>query len=171
MQEQPREELQPERVRIVRQESLIAKGLEDKLQNLLLAEADVENVMENTARLARALETGEEPDFSWVPDRLRVQVISEWNEARERVEALKEARREERSERATELAEEVEDLELKEAAERAAKLDELERQFEEASQEVSERAERRARAAEPTMVVRPKRSFFERMLGRHKKSE
>lgn len=155
---------------MVRQESMIAKGLEDKLQNLLLAEADVENVMDNTAALARALETGKEPDFSWVPDRLRVQVMSEWNDAHERIESFKEAQREQRTERASELAEEVEDLELKEAAERAAKLDELERQFEEASQEVSERAERRAIAAEPTAITK-KETFFQRMLRRRKKSE
>lgn len=171
MQEQPQGELQPERVRVVRQESVIAKGLEDKLQNMLLAEPDAQNVMEGTAQLARAAERGEEPDFSWVPDRLRVQVMSEWNEARDRIAAFKEAQHEQRTERSADLAEEVEDLELKEAAERAAKMEELERQLEEASHEVAERAERRAIAAEPTAITeRPKKqTFFQRMLARRKK--
>ncbi len=179
-------ELPPERVRVVRQESLIAKGLEDKLQQLLLAESDVEHVMEGTANLARAAERGEEPDFSWVPDRLRVQVMSEWSGARERIVSFKDAQQEQQAERVAELSEEIEDLELKEAAERAAKLEELEEKFGPIPGEVGPlsaesspihhvREMRRPIAAEPTMVIpRPKRqTFFQKMLerARGKKSE
>lgn len=149
MQEQPQGELQPERVRVVRQESVIAKGLEDKLQNMLLAEPDVQNVMEGTAQLARAAERGEEPDFSWVPDRLRVQVMSEWNEARDRIVSFQEAQRTQSAERASA----KEDLALKAAAEEAAKLEELETKFgtiPDMDRPISQRQI-------PTQIVRPEK--------------
>lgn len=110
-------------------EDIQAEQLAERFQELLQHEPDADRLMEDAALAVDDFKQGRDPDFSWVPDHLRVQVMSEWTEARQRLDAFKESQAESQRELASGLREEVLSQELQETAERSAKLSELEEKF------------------------------------------
>lgn len=110
-------------------EDLQAEQLTERLTALLQNEPDADRLMEDLALAVDDMKEGRDPNFDWVPDHLRVGVLSEWTEARNRIEQFKQSQLESQQEAAAEHKEERLSQELQETAERSARLSELEAKF------------------------------------------
>lgn len=152
---------------VFRVEDPFKDKLNERLQALVLQEKDIDHAQAKIDQLVEDMAAGREPNFDWVPDSIRVEVMSEWNEARQDLERFKEEQAEARQEMAAEHKEERLSAELQETAERSAKLSELESKFGEIPEEGTPIPQRQI----TTQIVRKPqakgavRRFFDRLAG------
>lgn len=110
-------------------EDLQAEQLAERFTKLLENEPDADALLMDAAIAVDDMKNGRDPNFDWVPDHLRTEVISEWNEAKQRLEQFNESVRESQREMAAGRKEERLSQELQETAEKSARLSELEEKF------------------------------------------
>ena len=161
-----KEHLKREEGQFHRMEDLQAAQLLERISTLVEKEPDADRLMEDAALMVDDFKQGNEPNFDWVPDHLRVTAIAEWTEARNRVEQFKQSQLESMQEAAAEHKEERLSQEMQELAERSARLSELEAKFGEIPEEgkVSQRQIK-------TEIVKPEtrsrfQKFFDSLAGK-----
>ncbi len=144
---------------------LLTSRFEEILQTL----PDGDALMVDAVLVVDDMKAGRDPDFSWVPDQVRVEILSAWSESRDRIQEFKEDEARARREAAEGHREDVLTEQLKETAETSAKLSEIESEIEKKFGKIPDKIPERLRHTEIIKPRQPQKSamrrFFDRLAG------
>lgn len=116
---------QEESLPIHRPEDTFKNDLNEKLQNLLLQEKEINDAQAKIDRLADSIDGKSEPDFSWVPESLIEEVHGMWIEAQGDLNDFRKDEKMYRAAIAERRSKDVENLQQQEAQTTGGRISEL----------------------------------------------